>query len=60
MSFLKERGNDLETVSNSVVCSVFLLNNSLLQRYSFIDIDKRCSAYLKVCTASLIPPHIGI
>lgn len=35
MSFLKERGNDLEAVSNSVVCSVFLLNNSLLQRYSF-------------------------
>lgn len=34
-AFLEERGNDLATVSNSVICDVFLSNNSLLQRYMF-------------------------
>ena len=30
MTFLIERGNDLETVTNSVICGVFLPNNSFL------------------------------
>lgn len=28
MSFFKERGNGLATVANSVICDVFLSNNS--------------------------------
>ena len=35
MSFSRKRGNDLATVSNSVICDVLLSNNSLLQRYMF-------------------------
>lgn len=46
-AFLEERGNDLATVSNSVICDVFLSNNSLLQRYMFYwYIQKNAVTYL--------------
>ena len=41
-AFLKERGNDLATVSNSVICNVLLSNNSLEQRY---EIKLKRNAY---------------
>lgn len=46
MTFLKERGNDMATVANSVMCGVFLSNNSyLIQMYTNKTDEKKNMAF---------------